>query len=140
MIKQVVRDLGAELPGLKTFVTLSPIPGFVRWLADQDIDDAAQDSTRLRQLAAHYLGKEKGSHGLPLDPVARFHLGNGALVFNVHAGADTSSNGLKQSHGVMVNYLYDSRKIAPNLASYMGAKEVAMSPTVRNLIKTAKAS
>ena len=71
-------------------------------------------SPTLRYRAAHYLLEEKRAGDLPLDPVARFHLGNGALVHEVHAMADVLVNGLRQSCGVMVNYLYDLERVEQN--------------------------
>ena len=106
------------LPDLQQFVTLSPIPGLNRWLATQkDNPDHGHVATAVleqraapqdvRAMAARYLLLAKRDDGLPLDPVARFHLGNGAQVFEIHADADTSAKGLEQSSGAMVNYHYD---------------------------------
>ncbi|MEP5152999.1 malonyl-CoA decarboxylase [Planktotalea sp.] len=118
LIKQVVAELTMTFPDLKDFVTLSPIPGLNRWLETQTedeehghiasaiLDQTAQDQD-LRAMAARYLLEAKRSDGMPVDPVARFHLGNGAEVYDIHANADTSENGLAQSSGAMVNYLYD---------------------------------
>ncbi|RBW58460.1 decarboxylase [Phaeobacter gallaeciensis] len=121
LIKQVAAELALEIPGLETFVTLSPIPGLNRWLTSQCDDKdhgsvaeaiLAQHATpdEVSQLAARYLLNAKRDDGLPLDPVARFHLGNGAAVHELHAGADTSENGIAQSSGAMVNYLYDLKR------------------------------
>ena len=132
LIKQVAADLSAELPGLKTFVTLSPIPGLCRWAEAQGIPvpDAPE---RLRALAARYLTGAKRSDGAPLDPVARFHLGNGALVHQVHAGADTSPKGLHQSAGAMVNYLYDLSAVSRNHEAYAKGHAVAASAEIQAL-------
>ena len=132
LIKQVVEDLQAEVKSITTFVTLSPIPGFCRWLSqsvsDQPDAGAVAGAIRvatetgdlaglkdqaqwLRRQAANYLVNQKDRNSLPLDPVARFHLNNGAMVHDIHAGADLSPNGVRQSCGLMVNYLYDLRKI-----------------------------
>ncbi|SNR51769.1 malonyl-CoA decarboxylase [Puniceibacterium sediminis] len=132
LIKQVVADLSRELPGLKTFVTLSPIPGLTRWL-EKEGRPLPGDPTAQRQLSAHYLTNAKRPDGGPVDPVARFHLGNGARVHAVHAGADTSANGLRQSGGVMVNYLYDLAQITQNHERFATAGTVAASPEVRAL-------
>jgi malonyl-CoA decarboxylase len=148
LIKRVVETLRADFPKLKTFATLSPIPGFRTWLSKNAarmldntpdkmrsqlgrevgfepaaaghvmsaLDQATTLSDRsvLRQwlmaCAAHYLGKEL-SDDRPADPVARFHLGNGARVEQINWSADPSAKGFKQSFGLMVNYLYDLRKI-----------------------------
>ena len=133
LIKQVASDLSLELPGLKTFVTLSPIPGFADWLANREPAFAALDGEKLRALAAHYLVAAKLPDGPPLDPVARCHLGTGALVHNVHADADTSDKGLRQSHGVMVNYLYDLKKVAQNHERFATTHSVTASPEIRTL-------
>ncbi|ETX27720.1 malonyl-CoA decarboxylase [Roseivivax isoporae] len=133
LIKQVVDDLSLELPGLKTFVTLSPIPGLVPWLAREDRGHDVTDAAGMRALAARYLVHAKRADGLPLDPVARFHLGNGAEVFRIHADADPSEKGRAQSGGAMVNYLYDLDKVAQNHERFATAHAIAMSPEVKAL-------
>ena len=133
LIKQVAADLSRELPGIKTFVTLSPIPGFAAWLAERDIDPPALEEEQLRGLSSHYLTAAKRADGMPRDPVARFHLGNGALVHKVHTGADTTEKGLRQSHGVMVNYRYDLKKVSDNHERFAASQAVAMSPEIRSL-------
>lgn len=137
LIKQVARDLAIDVPNLKTFVTLSPIPGLMRWLDDRGLTDAASDADNLKRLAASYLLDAKKPDGKPLDPVARFHLGNGALVHAVHLEADTSENGQRQSGGVMVNYLYDLSKISQNLQLFINKKEVAATSAVKTLARQA---
>lgn len=118
LIKQVVAELSLAFPQLQDFVTLSPIPGLNHWLATQTDDpthghiatailEHRATPQDIRALAARYLLLAKRDDGMPLDPVARFHLGNGAQIHDLHAGADMSANGLKQSSGAMVNYLYD---------------------------------
>lgn len=140
LIKQVASDLAAELPGLKTFVTLSPIPGLTKWLrqAGQEWDSGQAD--QMKALAAHYLLKVKGKDGLPLDPVARFHLGNGAIVHAVHADADTSEKGRAQSGGTMVNYLYDLSKVAQNHEDFATTREVIATADVNTLAGAVKLS
>ncbi|WP_269581022.1 malonyl-CoA decarboxylase [Roseibium sp. Sym1] len=138
LIKQVAADLSRELPGLKTFVTLSPIPGLTKWLVAEDIAFAEADEKRLRQLAAHYLVSAKRSDGQPLDPVARFHLGNGAQVHAVHAEADTSEKGRVQSAGMMVNYLYDLGKVAQNHERFATSGDIAASSEIRGLDAAAR--
>ncbi|MCK7610827.1 malonyl-CoA decarboxylase [Roseibium sp. CAU 1639] len=133
LIKQVAADLALELPGLKTFVTLSPIPGLTKWLEAEGIGYDPEDDERMRRLAARYLMTAKRKDGLPLDPVARFHLGNGALVHQVHAGADLSAKGQKQSAGVMVNYLYDLKKVTQNHERFASSRDIAASPEIRSL-------
>lgn len=136
LIKQVASDLARDLPGLSTFVTLSPIPGLNRWLetSKHAVDDSSQDQA----LAAHYLLEAKKPDGTPFDPVARFHLGNGAKVHAVHAMADTSDNGLKQSNGTMVNYLYDLSQISQNHEKFVENNTVVASATVKSLSASVK--
>ena len=160
LIKQVVEDLQAEVKSITTFVTLSPIPGFCRWLSQSvsgetgnglaaDIAHAIESgdpgalgdqSQWLRRQAAHYLIKEKDRNGLPLDPVARFHLNNGAMVHDIHAGADLSANGVRQSCGLMVNYLYDLRKIGEFHEGFAEKHTVAASREVKTLADAAAAN
>ncbi len=134
LIKQVARDLSRDLPNLKTFVTLSPIPGFKQWLKIEDTDS---EETQLEKLAAKYLLTAKDEKGRPLDPVARFHLGNGAQVHALHSGADTSERGLRQSRGVMVNYLYDLNKISQRATQFSKKSTIAASSEVKALVRRA---
>ncbi len=136
LIKQVVSDLAAELPGLKTFVTLSPIPGLTRWLKAEGRSFDPQDGKAMAALAAHYLLHAKRPDGQPVDPVARFHLGNGAMVQAVHAEADVSENGLRQSGGVMVNYLYDLNRVEKYHDRYADSFEVTAAQGVKSLANT----
>ena len=136
LIKQVASDLATDLPGISTFVTLSPIPGLNRWLETSKLANTnlGQD----KALAAYYLLKAKKPDGMPLDPVARFHLGNGAKVHAVHTQADTSENGLKQSNGTMVNYLYDLSQISQNHEKFVSDKTVVASALVKTLSTAVK--
>ncbi|MCZ7676363.1 MAG: malonyl-CoA decarboxylase [Roseovarius sp.] len=137
LIKQVAADLSLELPGLKTFVTLSPIPGFTAWLKAEDLVHNPGDDAQMRMLAAYYLLRAKRGNGQPLDPVARFHLGNGASIHQIHARADTSPNGQAQSAGVMVNYLYDLAKVTQNHERFAATSQVAAASEVRALATAA---
>ena len=150
LIKRVVEALQQEFERLKTFATLSPIPGLHSWLgrhADEmldkvgpklrqrlaraleleleaitgaqllaafdhaaDLDEKSPVRRMLQQCAAYYL-LQAGKQGRPLDPVARFHLSNGARIERLNWMADRSSNGIKQSWGLMVNYLYDLKRL-----------------------------
>ena len=123
LIKHVVETLKAEFPRLKTFVTLSPIPGLRQWMqknAPAELMAQLEDPlslppksgarTQLLAFAARYLGREM-DNGKPCDPVARFHLGNGARVERLNWAADPSPKGVKQSFGLMVNYLYDLKRL-----------------------------
>ncbi|MEP0201788.1 MAG: malonyl-CoA decarboxylase [Halioglobus sp.] len=147
LIKNVVEKLAQEIPGLKTFVTLSPVPGFRQWLLSADLTELVDTSliekvkepvgsvvktevyeAHLR-LCAHYLLHEKSGE-LPKDPVARFHLGNGARLHRIHGGADLSSKGREQSAGIMVNYLYDLSQIELNHEEFFEQGKIAASRTV----------
>jgi malonyl-CoA decarboxylase len=159
LIKQVVAELKRDLPRLTTFVTLSPVPGFAAWLKTERrtetgflLDDersllAALDEPDWRadlgrtqrvdkvlaRAAARYLLTARTTGNRPLDPVARFHLGNGARLERINPGADLSEAGLRQSHGVMVNYLYDLARIEDNHEAYAERREVVASGAVRKL-------
>ena len=138
LIKRVVGLLCEELPKLKTFATLSPVPGFAAWLK-QAPGAAGGDKVRLpadrelKALAARYLVTGRSAKGMVIDPVARFHLSNGARLDAIHTGADTSANGLRQSHGVMVNYVYDIAEIEENHFALAELGTVAASKAVRVL-------
>ena len=132
LIKTVVAELRREFESLHHFVTLSPLPHFARWLARQT--GAVADSTdeaELTALAACYLIHEKTAGDMPLDPVARFHLGNGARIHALHANADTSENGQTRSHGVMVNYLYDLKQLEANHQKFVTDGDITCSNKVK---------
>ena len=137
LIKQVVSDLAAELTGLTTFVTLSPIPGLTKWLAHENHAWDCDQPGQMKALAADYLLNAKAQDGLPVDPVARFHLGNGAIIHAVHADADISENGRSQSGGAMVNYLYDLRDVSQNHEAFVSNKNVAATPDVHAFAREA---
>lgn len=133
LIKQVASDLFVELEGLETFVTLSPIPNLTKWLDDNGLKYSADNSENMRAAAAYYLLNAKATNGLPFDPVARFHLGNGAIIHDVHAGADTSDKGLKQSAGAMVNYLYDLAQVEQNHETFVTTHAVPATQEIKDL-------
>jgi malonyl-CoA decarboxylase len=154
LIKQVAADLQAELPQLKTFVTLSPIPGFRRWLErEAKTDQTAQDTleilsvasdtgmhalpreakARLMGLAADYFLNAKRSDDQPVDPVARFHLGNGAMLRQINWMADLSDKGIAESAGMMVNYEYDLGSVEANHEAYAEQRVVKTTSRVRGL-------
>ncbi len=123
LIKRVVDALKQDFPRLKTFATLSPIPGLRGWLAKNapsqllkawegvaQLGDKSPERQALLGWAARYLGREM-IDGKPADPVARFHLGNGARVERLNWFGDPSPKGLRQSYGLMVNYLYDLKRL-----------------------------
>ena len=132
LIKQVVAELAGELPTLNTFVTLSPVPGLRRWSESAGkADDAEGDA--LARLAARYLTGARRPGGGALDPVAHFHLGNGAALHAIHTDADLSERGRRNSWGVMVNYLYDSAQIEARHHAYAVKHDIAASKNVRAL-------
>lgn len=164
LIKQVVDELAKEIPSLKVFVTLSPVPGFAKWLTrvkddptsniltaddraalkqvtdgswpgddDGDGDDRVRAS--LMALAAEYFFRAKTSNGKPVDPVARFHLGNGARLEQINWRGDLSEKGLREAHGLMVNYRYDPKEIETNHEAFANEGTVAASRSVRGLLR-----
>jgi malonyl-CoA decarboxylase len=158
LIKQVVEELRRELPKLDTFITLSPVPGFMTWLKraeDVPVTDeermllenldksdwfenaelAAQLRGVLEPLAAHYFLKARTSKGRLIDSVARFHIGNGARLEKIDWLGDLSPKGLRESAGVMVNYLYRLDDIEKNHEAYANEGEVTASSTVKKLLK-----
>ncbi len=170
LIKQVVERLSREFPQLKRFATLSPVPGFVKWLKGQDAEtlltaaekkalpkrgDGGQHPLALTKnpdwhrnpalanalrvpltrLAARYLMTAKRGDGYALDPVAHFHLTNGARLEQIDWLADVSAKGLAQSAGIMVNYLYRLDEIEANHEAYSAREKVPAAPAIRSLAK-----
>ncbi len=133
LIDGSVRLLRDELPALRTFVTLSPIPGLRRWITGRtpDRDDPA-GGIGLAATAARYLST-LGEDGRPIDAVARFHLGNGARLWRVNLDADRSDRGLGRSYGVMANYRYAPEDRAAN-RELLRTGAVAVSDEVAGLI------
>ena len=138
LIKTVVQTLSRELPSLSVFVTLSPIPGFMGWCSKLNIRTDSLQNGDLRRLVAYYLLNGKRPDGRPIDPVARFHLNNGALVHAIHDAADISAKGMQQSAGLMVNYLYDLPHLAENHEEFATDNKIIASSEVRNLATEAK--
>ena len=156
LIKQVVEEIRRELPGIENFVTLSPAPGFRAWLETTEdpavaslktgaLEIAAEDnwltsgaSAKLRAalepLAAHYFLKARRPDGRVPDPVARFHLGNGARLERIDWEGDLSPKGLAESFGIMVNYLYDLDQIERNHEAFVNRGEIAASAAVKKLL------
>lgn len=135
LIKQVAADLAHELPNLTRFATLSPLPGFATWLASEveNSDAKPLEGEALRLLATTYLIDAKDRRGRPLDAVAKFHLGNGAQLHQIHCDADMSAKGVAQSHGLMVNYLYELDKVESRHEAYATAGELSISRAVKSL-------
>ena len=176
LIKQVVTSLQRALPNLKTFSTLSPIPGFRSWLVNrlgqsEQLDDVAQVVELLGQgagelgtqaelaavidhsqwpesraaaamkepllrLAATYLHQRRDKDSAPLDPVARFHLGNGARIEQLNWQGDISSKGLREACGLMVNYQYRLKEIEKNIEGYAAERTIAASSRVKSLLRS----
>ena len=160
LIKQVVVELAREMPNLKAFATLSPIPRLRSWLATlghdaestipadeaealthistpdwhQDREVAERVRKPLMRLCARYL-LNAGTDGRPLDPVARFHLRNGARLERINWLGDLSHKGLSESAGLMVNYLYDLKTIERNHEGYVKTGRIAASAEIRRLIR-----
>lgn len=159
LIKQVVEELRQELPKLTQFVTLSPVPGFAGWIADeaakgrlsqtdeaflagiaenkwQDNPDRQAEMRRiLLTLAARYFIRARTATGRIIDPVARFHLSNGAKLERLNFPGDPSPKGIAQSYGLMVNYLYKLDEIEANHEAFATRNEVAASPEIMRLAR-----
>ncbi|MEL6915500.1 MAG: malonyl-CoA decarboxylase [Pseudomonadota bacterium] len=133
LITQVAADLARALPALKTFVTLSPIPGLADWARASGL--GLLEGEALLQATALYITQAKRSDGQPADPVARFHLGNGAIVHAVHGEADTSPKGRAQSFGAMVNYRYDLDRVEENHERFVAEGYVTAVPEVHDLAR-----
>ena len=158
LIKRVVYEIQEELPNIKNFGTLSPIPGFKDWFTtlDEKIiqnilgkipynnvsflkspDLKAGDGRivsnkhAITKLVAHYLMNEKNKKGLPINDVCRFHLGNGAIIDNININANVSEVGLNRSFGVMVNYLYELKNIEKNHEDYINNKKIIISDQLK---------
>ncbi len=162
LIKQVVEEISREQPKLSTFVTLSPVPGFAAWLSQERArgESAALSEADKAQLAAldrpnwwrdgqmaetlrdplmraaaWYFLRARNSRGMPVDPVARFHLGNGARLERINWMADESEKAIAQSHGLMVNYLYDLAEIEKNHEAYAEGRTVVAATAVQRLLR-----
>jgi len=154
LIKQVAGELKREFPHLRRFATLSPIPGFRRWLVQKrnerpaelallskldqpdwhvgEVSDALQ-RTLLRLCAYYFLYAKQDNE--PLDPVARFHLGNGAALERVNWMGDISESGMSRSAGLMVNYVYWLNELERNHERYFREHAIAASPQVEKMAR-----
>ena len=137
LIKQVAEDLHAELPNLKVFATLSPVPGLARWANGRLGAPLPSGREALEPLAAWYLTRE-WREGNVLDPVARFHLGNGARLERINWAADLSPKGEAQSFGMMVNYVYDLGDVERNHEEYVNRHRVICSGAIEKLARAAE--
>ncbi len=158
LIKRVVYEIQEELPNIKNFGTLSPIPGFRDWFATLDekiiqnilgkipynnisflkstslkIGDGRIVSNKhaIIKLVAHYLTKERNKKDRPINDVCRFHLGNGAIIDDININANVSEVGFKRSFGVMVNYLYELKNIEKNHEDYINNKKIIISDQLK---------
>ena len=120
--------------GLERFVTLSPVPGFVKWLKGKSISENIDEEDLLKQAIIYFLHSDR-EDGFPNDPVARFHLGNGARLERINLNADISLKGMHQSKGIMVNYLYEVNLLENNHELFFQTKEVQYSQRIKNLSK-----
>ena len=161
LIKRVVYEIQEELPHIKNFGTLSPIPGFVDWFSyleeskiknilgnikNQDVmflkskdlkigDKRIIDNKEaIIKLVSHYIVNEKNSDGLPVNDVSRFHLGNGAIVEDIIINANISEAGFKRSYGIMINYLYELKNIEINHEDYVNNKKVIFSDKLKKYL------
>ena len=162
LIKQVVEEVSRQIPRISTFVTLSPAPNFAEWLKrerageasvgldeeDREAlkaldrldwwrDEATAEAVRepLLRAAAWYYLRARTPRGTPRDSVARFHLGNGARLERLDFLADTSERALRQSHGLMVNYLYDLDHIERNHEAYAQQHAIVAAGAITRLVR-----
>ena len=162
LIKQVVEEVSREMPKLSTFVTLSPVTNFADWLkqeraeersaalneADKSVlaaldqpgwwtneETAAQVQDAVMRAAAWYYLRARNGRGLPVDAVARFHLGNGARLERINWLGDTSERAMAQAYGLMVNYQYDLDDIEKNHEAYAEGPTVVASGSVQRLLR-----
>ncbi len=156
LIKQVANNLKKTLPNINDFVTLSPIPNMKRWIdSNPELPESISESLiqtiqqkqwtgseeqqeqykdELNQLAAYYLLNAKRGNGLPYDPVAGFHLNNGARVERINFMADNSQKGIEQAAGMMVNYAYDLAKVEKNHEAFTENKSITTSKAVQKML------
>ena len=161
LIKRVIYEIQEELPSIKNFGTLSPIPGFVDWfsyledsrlkeilgdLANQNLAFLKSSDLKIGdkriiinkeaiiKLATHYIVNEKNQKGLPLNDVTRFHLSNGAIIDDLVINANVSEAGYKRSFGIMVNYLYEHKDIERNHEDYTNNKKVIFSDKLKKYL------
>ena len=160
LIKRVVYEIQEELPHIKNFGTLSPIPGFRDWYSYLDnakiktiVGPSAENINFLKssdlkigdtrivenkelmiKLVMHYLMNEKNKKGFPINDVSRFHLGNGALIDDINVNANVSEVGFKRSFGIMVNYLYELKNIEQNHENYVNNKKINVSAKLKKYI------
>ena len=134
LIKKVAHKLKQELDDLNKFVTLSPMPSFVRWLEKKSLHEDLDEDSLMTQ-AILYLTESEREDNSPNDPVAKFHLGNGAILEKINLNADLSDKGIIQSKGLMVNYLYNLELLEKNHELFFKTKNVQQSDEIKSLKK-----
>tara|TARA_Y100000591_G_scaffold299763_1_gene292700 strand:+ start:241 stop:1545 length:1305 start_codon:yes stop_codon:yes gene_type:complete len=161
LIKRVIYEIQEELPNIKNFGTLSPIPGFRDWfsylednkikniLGNKPIENISflkssdlkvgdprivANKDAILKLVSHYLVNEKNQKQLPINDVCRFHLGNGAIIHDILINANISEVGFNRSFGVMVNYLYELKNIEKNHEDYINNKRIIISDKIKKYI------
>ncbi len=141
LIKKVAKNLKRELPELNQFLTLSPLPGFMKWMEEyapitfERCSEKNCSDDELMKKAIKFLTKSDRKDGMPNDPVGRFHVGNGASLERINLNADLSEKGLLQSYGVMANYLYDLNVVEENHETFFKNKIVPVSNEIQTLKK-----
>ena len=141
LIKKVAHKLKQEISEIDKFVTLSPVPGLMRWMENhapvtyENCINKINDDENLLKKTFLYLTESNREDNLPNDPVARFHLGNGAILHKINLHGDQSKKGMAQSHGVMINYLYDLDIVEKNHELFFKNKEVVLSGEMKSLKK-----
>ena len=134
LIKKVAHKLKQELDDLSKFVTLSPMPSFVKWLEKKSMYEDMDEDGLMTQ-AILYLTESEREDNSPNDPVAKFHLGNGAILEKINLNADLSEKGIMQSKGLMVNYLYNLELLEKNHELFFKTKNVQQSDGIKSLKK-----
>ena len=141
LIKKVAKNLKRELPELNQFLTLSPLPGFMKWMEEyapvtfERCSEKNCSDDELMKKAIKFLTESDRKDGMPNDPVGRFHVGNGASLERINLNADLSEKGLIQSYGVMANYLYDLNVVEENHETFFKNKIVPVSNEIQTLKK-----
>ena len=161
LIKRVVFEIQQEFPKVKQFYTLSPIPGLASWflkqpetkiksilknnnysqlyfLKDENIDSfnykkIEENKEILKKITYYYLTEEKFNNR-PLNGVANFHLNNGASIYDIVINADLSSNGYKESFGIMVNYYYELEKIVKNHEDFVNKGKISIMNNLKEYV------
>jgi malonyl-CoA decarboxylase len=149
LLKQVVMDLKKEFPSLETFVTLSPVSGFNKWLKENnptlhekiiDKNSIVNIEKEIISNSIEYFFEAKHKDGLPLDPVQRFHLSNGASLDKIHSMGNLSQKGIASSAGLMVNYKYEIDNLENNHEKYFSRELISSSKSLLSKFNKIKKS